>query len=290
MYYKNLSSYLRETYGSAVFKICIDGGFTCPNRDGTKGYGGCAFCGERGSGEHIRPGSISAQIERYFRRKRKAPKVIAYFQNFTNTYAPTDVLRNRFDEALCDDRIVILDVGTRPDCIDEERADLLAEYKSKVDIWVELGLHTSSDKTAERINRCYPSSDFTTAVNLLTSRGIKPIAHMVIGLPGENFDDVRRTLDFINAHPVFGVKIHSLYVIEGTQLASDYKSGKYTPITLETYADYAAYVLKNLRQDIVVHKITGDAPKDLLIAPSWNTDKNAIMNAINDRLKRLGTK
>lgn len=290
MYYNNFSGYLRKRYGCRVFKICIDGGFTCPNRDGTKGRGGCAFCGERGAGEHLCAGGIGEQVERYFRRERKAEKFIVYFQNFTNTYAPVSELMQKYDSALIDDRIVALAVGTRPDCVTSEVADLLAEYNKRLDTWVELGLHTASDKTAELINRCYESRRFTEAVGLLNERGIDAVAHIIIGLPGETRDDLDETLAFLSRHKLAGVKIHCLYVMDGTSLADAYRRGEYTPMTLDEYAEAAAYALAKLPPDMIVHKLTGDSPKDLLVAPAWNVRKDDILAAIRSVMKENGWK
>lgn len=289
MLYRNLSPYLIEKYGCRVFKICIDGGFTCPNRDGNCGRGGCIFCGERGAGEHIRKTSVRGQIDAYFRRERKAGKFIAYFQNFTNTYAPVPVLKERYDEALsADDRIAVLSVGTRPDCITEEIASLLASYKKRADVWVELGLQTANDQTADRIHRGYHREAFDRAVRLLNEYGLPVVAHVMIGLPGEGIGDVEKTVDYLNGYRLFGIKIHSLYVTKDTLLARMYERGEYAPISMQSYAEQAAAVIARLSPDVIVHKITGDAPKALLIAPEWNLDKNGILNRLNGVLKEKG--
>ena len=189
MLYRNLSSYLRERYGKRLDKICIDGGFTCPNRDGRCGVGGCIFCGERGAGEHIDPtASISEQVRNRLKKSNTGDVFVAYFQNFTNTYAPIEVLRERYDAALIDDRIKVLAIGTRPDCIDEDVCALLAEYAREREVWVELGLQTASDVTAEIINRGYKTEVFVRAMELLEKHGLKAVVHIMMGLPGESVE------------------------------------------------------------------------------------------------------
>lgn len=288
MDYISLSAHFKERYGGKLRKICIDGGFTCPNRDGTCGVGGCIFCGERGAGEHIEAGvDIGGQVRRYFENPKKAEGYIAYFQNFTNTYAPIPVLKKRYDDALIDERIKILSVGTRPDCINEEVSDLLASYKDRVDVFCELGLQTANDQTAQIINRGYKTDVFERAVKILAERGIEVVVHIMIGLPGEDKEDLKRTVELINSLPVSGIKIHSVYVMEGTALAEMTRAGEYTPISMEDYIERAVFVLSHIRRDIVVHRITGDCPPDLLVAPVWNKEKSRVINEIRARLAAL---
>ena len=288
MLYNNLSSYLKERYGKKIKKLCIDGGFSCPNRDGRCGVGGCIFCGERGAGEHIDPTLSIAEQVRTGLERGTGDGYIAYFQSFTNTYAPPSVLRERYDAALTDERIVALAIGTRPDCIDEEIAALIAEYKSRLDVWVELGLQTSSDKTAKRINRGYDGDTFERAMEILTRYGIPTVVHLIIGLPGEGDAELADTVDFINRFPLLGVKIHSLYVSEGTRLAEEYRRGEFTPISMDEYVERAVYVITHISPDITVHRLTGDCPKGMLVAPEWNVKKNEIIAAINARLASHG--
>ncbi|MCD8314527.1 MAG: TIGR01212 family radical SAM protein [Firmicutes bacterium] len=289
--YKTLKRTLFERYGCRVGKICIDGGFTCPNRDGKCGVGGCIFCGERGSGEHITEGTpIRSQVERFlsFPAAERYSLYIAYFQNFTNTYAPPEVLRSRFGEALIDERIRVLDIGTRPDCVDEERADVLADFKTeKLSVWCELGLQTSNDATAALINRGYKSERFTDAVKILRERGIDVVVHMIIGLPNETERDVDATVDFINAHDVSGVKIHSLYVMRGTALEKMYAEGRYTPMAMEYYVSAASRAISRLRPDITLHRVTGDCPRGLLVAPEWTTRKSEVISRINMTVEKM---
>jgi len=287
MLYKNLSGYFREKYGSRVKKICIDGGFSCPNRDGTCGTGGCIFCGERGAGDHIAPTlSVRAQVERALNGADSDGKFITYFQNFTNTYADPKTLKERYDAALIDGRIVALAIGTRPDCISEEIAELIASYKNRIDVWVELGLQSSSDKTAEIINRGYKTEIFDRAMKILEKHGIPVVAHIIIGLPGESLANVRETTEYLTRFSLFGLKIHSIYVMRGTRLEELYEASKYTPPTLDEYVESAAYVLSHVHPELVIHRLTGDCPKDLLVAPKWNADKHAIIEKINEYMKK----
>lgn len=285
--YKHLNKYLKDKFGERTLKICIDGGFTCPNRDGRVGYGGCAFCSERGSGEHIIADNISNQVKNYFTsyKAERANKFIAYFQNFTNTYDSIENLKMKYDAALIDDRIVALAIATRPDCISEDVCKLLKSYSERYYVWVELGLQTSNENTGKIINRCYTDEQFSAAVSLLNKYNIDVVTHIMVGLPGENFDDIKNTVNFINNHSIQGLKIHSTYVVKNTRLADMYFNGKYTPISLEYYLDCASYILTHISPDIIIHRVSGDAPKDLLIAPDWNLHKKWIINGLDKLLR-----
>ena len=285
--YKHLNKYLKDKFGERTLKICIDGGFTCPNRDGRVGYGGCAFCSERGSGEHIIADNISNQVKNYFTsyKAERANKFIAYFQNFTNTYDSIENLKMKYDAALIDDRIVALAIATRPDCISEDVCKLLKSYSEKYYVWVELGLQTSNENTGKIINRCYTDEQFSAAVSLLNKYNVDVVTHIMVGLPGENFDNIKNTVNFINNHSIQGLKIHSTYVVKNTRLADMYFNGKYTPISLEYYLDCACYILTHISPDIIIHRVSGDAPKDLLIAPDWNLHKKWIINGLDKLLR-----
>ena len=288
MLYNNFSSYLKKKYGGRISKICIDGGFGCPNRDGTCGMGGCIYCGERGAGEHIDPTlSIREQVNSALAADQRSDGLIAYFQNFTNTYAPINILKERYDSALISDRIVALAIGTRPDCIDDEIATLLASYSDRVDVWVELGLQSASDRTAELINRGYKTEVYRRAADILKSHGIPFVTHMIIGLPGENETDIENTVSLIN-ESAWGIKIHSIYVMEGTRLADMYRNGEYIPPSREEYVRLAAKTIASLREDMIVHRITGDCPDGMLVAPEWNRDKSRIIEEIRKTLERDG--
>ena len=287
--YYNLSEYFRQKYGSRLGKICIDGGFSCPNRDGRCGVGGCIYCGERGAGEHIdATGSIKEQVLSALDSGRPDGRYIAYFQNFTNTYAQVGVLKERYDAALIDERIVALAIGTRPDCIDEEVCRLIASYKKRCDVWVELGLQTANDKTAKIINRGYTLSCFENALKMLKKYAIPVVVHLIVGLPGESLDDVKQTADYISSLDIFGIKIHSIYVMKGTRLAKMYEAGEYEPPTLEEFVTGATYILTHINPETVVHRLTGDCPKDMLIAPLWNSDKHAVIAKITEKMEREG--
>jgi len=283
--YKHLNKYLKDKFGERTLKICIDGGFTCPNRNANSN--GCIFCSERGSGEHIKADDISTQVKNYFKsyKAERANKFIAYFQNFTNTYAPIDVLKAKYDAALIDDRIVALAVATRPDCINEDVCKLLKSYTPKYHVWVELGLQTSNESTGKLINRGYSNEQFTEAVKLLNKYNIDVVTHIMVGLPNENFEDIKNTVNFINSHNIQGLKIHSTYVVENTVLADMLHNGSYEPITLEYYLDCAAYILTHISPEIVIHRVSGDAPKDLLLAPDWNSHKKWIVNGLDKLLR-----
>ena len=285
--YKHLNKYLKDKFGERTLKICLDGGFTCPNRDGRVGYGGCAFCSERGSGEHIIADNISNQVKNYFTsyKAERANKFIAYFQNFTNTYDSIENLKMKYGAALIDDRIVALAIATRPDCISEDVCKLLKSYSEKYYVWVELGLQTSNENTGKIINRCYTDEQFSAAVSLLNKYNIDVVTHIMVGLPGENFDDIKNTVNFINNHSIQGLKIHSTYVVKNTRLADMYFNGKDTPISLEYYLDCASYILTHISPDIIIHRVSGDAPKDLLIAPDWNLHKKWIINGLDKLLR-----
>ena len=286
--YNHLNEFLKNKFGERVLKICIDGNFTCPNRDGKCGTGGCIFCGEAGSGEHLNSTkNIKNQVENYFKsyKASRANKFIVYFQNFTNTYDTIKNLKLKYDVALINEKIVGLAIATRPDCIDEDVAKLLNSYTDKYYVSVELGLQTSNDDTGKLINRGYNSEVFTNAVNLLRKYNIDVITHIMIGLPNETKEDLKNTIDFVNNHDIQGVKIHSTYVIKNTKLADMFFNGDYIPLTLEEYIDLACFAISNLRSDFIIHRISGDAPKDLLVAPEWNLHKKWIINGIDKELK-----
>ena len=287
--YNHLNTYYKNKFGERTLKICIDAGFTCPNRDGTLSNKGCIFCSKKGSGELIKFSNleITKQVQNFLNsyKGKRANKFIAYFQNFTNTYDSIQNLKSKYDSALIDDRIIGLSVATRPDCITEETANLLVSYSDNYNVSVELGLQTSNDKIGKLINRCYSSYQFTNAVKVLRKNNIEVIAHIMIGLPTETFEDIKNTVNFINNHDIQGIKIHSTYVVKNTVLEDMYYNNKYLPITLEYYLDNLAYVISHLRPDIIIHRISGDAPKDLLVVPKWNIHKKWVLNGFEKLLK-----
>ncbi len=287
--YNHLNKYLKEKFGERTLKICIDGGFTCPNRDGSKSTGGCIFCSEKGSGEHIKPAtSISEQVQNYFTsyKAERANKFIVYFQNYTNTYDKIENLKLKYDSALIDDRIVGLEIATRPDCINEDVAKLIKSYSKKYYVCVELGLQTANEKTGKLINRCYSNIDFTNAVNILNKYNIDVVTHIMIGLPSangqnESKEDLITTVNFLNHHNLQGLKLHSCYVVKNTKLEQLYEQGKYVPLTLNEYLGYCAYVITHISPKVIIHRVSGDAPKDLLAAPDWNLHKKWIINGLD---------
>ncbi|MBQ9906869.1 MAG: TIGR01212 family radical SAM protein [Oscillospiraceae bacterium] len=285
--YYTMNQLMHEHYGKKIRKICIDGGFTCPNRDGTCGFGGCTFCGERGAGEQLDASkTIRQQAEAVLQNAAPDSAWIVYFQNFTNTYAPVEVLRARYDEALIDDRIKVLDIGTRPDCITEEIADLLAEYAQKYEVWTELGLQTANDLTAKRINRGYDLQCFEKAVRILKSRGLPVIVHIILGLPGETIADIRNTVDVLNRCGIDGIKIHSLFIMKDTQLAKQYLRGEFEPISMQTYIEWAVDVLTHIPPDMVVHRITGNCLRDRLLAPDWIVQRDLMIVSIDRMMQK----
>ena len=296
--YKHLNTYLKELFGERTLKICIDGGFTCPNRDGKCGTSGCIFCSSKGSGELINSEpNISNQITQYFQtyRSKRANKFIAYFQNFTNTYNSVENLKKKYDSALIDDRIVALDIATRPDCINDDVAKLISSYMPKHKVFVELGLQTSNDNTAKIINRGYESSVFTDTVKILNKYNIPVICHIMVGLPNEqelikvdNFDVFKAivdTVNFINKHNISGLKIHSTYIIKNTVLNKLYEGNKYKPITYEEYMSNLTYIITHINPEIIVHRISADPPEDLLVAPEWCLHKKWVLNGLDKLLK-----
>lgn len=293
-HYKHLNTYLKELFGERTLKICIDGGFTCPNRDGKCGTSGCIFCSSKGSGELINSEpNISNQITQYFQtyRSKRANKFIAYFQNFTNTYNSIENLKKKYDSALIDDRIVALDIATRSDCITEDVAKLINSYMPKHKVFVELGLQTSNDNTAKIINRGYESSVFTDAVKILNKYNIPVICHIMVGLPTEqelikvdNFDVFKAivdTVNFINKHNISGLKIHSTYIVKNTVLNKLYEENKYKPITYEEYMSNLTYIITHINPEIIIHRISADPPKDLLVAPEWCLHKKWVLNGFD---------
>lgn len=286
--YVHLNTWLKNKFGERVLKICVDGGFSCPNRDGKCGVGGCIFCGESGSGKKRTRMTIKEQIENHLNSYRggRADKFVVYFQNFSNTYDSLSNLKRKYDEAVgASDKIVSLAVATRPDCIDEEIATLLQSYASKYYVQVELGLQTANDVTAKIINRGYDSKAFSKALEILERHNLDVVVHIMVGLPNETFEDLKQTVEFLNKHKISGIKIHSTYVTKGTALCEMFERGEYKPLELDDYLQSVVYVLTHIRRDVVIHRISGDAPKDELVAPLWNAHKKLVLNGV-DRIMR----
>ena len=292
MRYYSLNRYLRDRFGCSVAKISLDAGLSCPNRDGTLSDRGCIFCDEKGSGTGAaRAGlSLAGQLDRGLTGlKRRADKFIAYFQAFTNTYAPPERLREMWDLALAPENVVGLAVGTRPDCLPDETLDLLAGYAQEYEVWLELGLQSASDRTLTLINRGHTAADFTQAVSRVRGRGIKVLAHVILGLPEEGEQDVLSTAGFVADLGLDGVKIHSLYVSSGTELADMYWQGSFRCLSREEYVRLAVGFLENIPSGMVIHRLTGDPDPARLIAPEWSLDKHRTIAFIRQRLEEMDT-
>jgi radical SAM protein (TIGR01212 family) len=289
--YRDYNSYLREIFGERVQKIPLDAGFTCPNRDGTISRGGCIYCDCRGSGSGAmvqRGESLDEQIVRgmnWAGKKYGASKFIAYFQAFTNTYAPVAQLRDLYDRALNHEGMVGLSVGTRPDCLDEEILGLLAAYKEKVIVWLELGLQSAHDSTLLKINRGHDVACFDRAVAGARAKGLNVCAHVILGLPGENREMMMETARHLGDLAVEGVKIHALYVVEGTPLAEIHEHGEYRCLEWEEYADLLLDFLERLPPAMVIQRLTGDPMSAELVAPLWVREKTKTLNLIAKRFE-----
>lgn len=291
MEYYSLNRYLQDTFGQKVYKIALDGGFTCPNRDGTLDTRGCIFCSGAGSGEFAgnREDSITVQIEKGKERlkgKIKDGKYIAYFQAFTNTYAPVEKLRKLYDEAVSHPDIAVLSIATRPDCLSEEIILLLQEMNQRKPVWVELGLQTIHEKTAKYIRRGYPLSVYDEAVKRLREIGVQVIVHVILGLPKESIEDMKKTVSYIGKSGATGIKLQLLHVIKGTDLEMDYRQGKFRVLEMEEYINLVADCIALLPEDMVIHRITGDGDKTCLVAPDWSRDKKRVLNALNKAIRK----
>ena len=287
MYYRSLNAYLRETFGCKVYKLALSAGCTCPNRDGTLDTRGCIFCS--GSGEFAAPAvlPIAEQIVQAKRlvaaKARQDARFIAYFQDYTNTYAPTDTLKPLFTSAIDWPEVCALSIATRPDCLPQEILSLLSELQKKKPVWVELGLQTIHETTARYIRRGYPLSVFDNAVRQLKALDIHVVVHMILGLPGETPDMMVRTARYIGQSGADGIKLHLLHVLSGTDLAEEYAAGKFETMTLDAYISVLEECLRVLPREMVIHRMTGDGAKRSLIAPMWSADKKRVLNAINRR-------
>ena len=287
--YYSFSHYLKQTFGEKIHKVSINAGMSCPNRDGKIGRGGCIFCSIGGSGDFAGNvnNSITEQINQGIAGTTKfnANKYIAYFQAFTNTYAPIDYLTKIYEEAIAHEKISVVSIATRPDCLSDEVIDLIARLNKKKPVWVELGLQTIHEDTAEYIRRGYPLDCFHQAEKKLREKGITVIVHVIIGLPGEDKKKVLETIEYLNTMDIQGIKLQLLHVLEYTDMAKDYKARKFEVLSLEEYTDYVVSCIANLNPNIVIHRITGDGPKDILIAPLWSSRKMFVMNTIHHELK-----
>ncbi len=288
--YYSLDSYLKEAFGEKLYKLSLDGGMTCPNRDGKISYGGCIFCSGSGSGDFAaaRTGSTEAQL--YAAREKISAKFsdgryIAYFQSFTNTYADVSYLRELFMPVIKREDIAVLDIATRPDCLEDDKLQLIRELSSIKPVWVELGLQSSSDATAELINRGYPTKVYNKAVSDLHSAGAEVITHMIIGLPGEKRQDMLNTARYIAESGSDGIKLQLLHILRGTQLYSMYLQGSVSALSEEEYISLVCDIIAILPPGMVIHRLTGDGDRAILEAPLWSCNKRRVLNLINHELK-----
>ena len=286
--YLSLNRFLRDKFGEKTIKLSVDAGFTCPNRDGKLSTKGCIFCSSGGSGDFAgsRNLSITKQLEsqkELLSKKWSSAKYIAYFQAFTNTYAPVEVLRKKYEEAIGFNGVVALAVATRPDCITEEIALLLEELNKKVYVWAELGLQTSNEKSAEYINRGYKTS---SAVELLHKHGIDVVTHIIFGLPNETEEDMLKSVKFAVKSKTDGIKLQLLHVLENTPLGEIYKEKPFHVLTKEEYTDLVCRALEIIPNTIVIHRLTGDGNKNELIEPKWSLNKKDVLNTINKKLSK----
>lgn len=290
MEYLSFNKYLKDKFGQKVYKISLDGGFTCPNRDGKAGTRGCIFCSKGGSGDFAesREMSITEQIEngkKKVEKKIKSGKYIAYFQAFTNTYAPVEILRQKYEEAINHPDIVALSIATRPDCLGDDVLRLLDEMNKIKPVFVELGLQTIHQKSVKYIRRGYDLSVYDKAVRDLKKIGVNVVVHVILGLPNESENDMLETVKYVCESGANGIKLQLLHVIDGTDLAKDYEKGLFKTLKFDEYVNLIVKCVKIIPKDIVIHRLTGDGAKKDLIAPLWSADKKRVLNAINKALR-----
>lgn len=279
--YNSISSWLKNYFGEKTIKLALDGGFTCPNRDGTKGWGGCTFCSDHGAGEFA--STIEEQM-RLFSKKWPHAKYLAYFQNHTNTYGPVEELREKYLAALSHPAIEGLVIGTRPDCLSAPVLELLAEIQKQHFLWLELGLQTIHEETAQKINRCYPLSVFDEAMKNLEQLQIPAVVHLILGLPGETEEMMLDSIRYVSSKPgLFGLKLHLLNIVKGSSMEKDYADYQPFP-SLDAYVDFVVRALEIIPPQITIHRLTGDAPRPILISPPWSFQKRTILNRIQDQL------
>jgi radical SAM protein (TIGR01212 family) len=293
--YRDLNSYLKDRFGQRVQKITLDAGMTCPNRDGRLSTGGCLYCNARGSGTGAwgRGQSIPAQMETGMARLSRrygAARFIAYFQSFSNTYAPLTTLRELYEAALAPPQVVGLTIGTRPDCLEDEVLDLLAGYARDRLVWLELGLQSAQDATLARLNRGHDAACFRDAAIRAASRGLAVVAHVILGLPGEGPREMAATAEFLARLPVQGVKIHLLYVVKGSGLARLHEQGEYVCLTEAQYVSTVVDFIERLPPHLVIHRLTGDPHAEELAAPAWCLDKARVLKGIREEFLRRGTR
>ena len=292
--YYSLDYYLKQTFGEKIYRLSLNGGMTCPNRDGTLDSRGCIFCSTGGSGDFATAPALSvteqiAQAKERIRGKSNCKKFIAYFQAYTTTYAPVSYLRELFSEAICHPDIVALSIGTRCDCLPEDVLDLLTEFNKFKPVWVELGLQSIHDTTLQQIRSGFTYEQYLSAVDALKERNLTVITHLILGLPGETEEMMLASVDAVAHLPVDGVKLQLLHVLKHTDLALLYETNPFSVFSLEEYCDFVVTCIEHLPPEMVVHRITGDGPRSLLIAPLWSTDKKRVLNTIHKRFRERDT-
>lgn len=290
MEYLSFNKYLKDKFGQKVYKISLDGGFTCPNRDGKIDTRGCIFCSKGGSGDFAqnRNLSITEQIEsgkKIVEKKIKSGKYIAYFQAFTNTYAPVEILRAKYSEAINHPDIVALSIATRPDCLGDDVIELLDEMNKIKPVFVELGLQTIHSDSAKYIRRGYSLEVYNEAVKKLKNIGVNIVVHIILGLPNESEEDMLESVKYVCQSQIDGIKLQLLHVIDGTDLAKDYEKGLFKTLEFDEYVELIAKCVAIIPKNIVIHRLTGDGAKKDLIAPLWSADKKRVLNAINKALR-----
>ena len=289
--YYQFSEYLKERFGCKVYKVTIDAGFTCPNRDGHVGWGGCTYCNNKGFSANTRrePEPIREQVEQgmaFMRKRYKAEKFIAYFQAYTNTYAAVETLRAHYDEALAFEDIVALSIGTRPDCVPEPVLDLIAGYQATHEVWVEYGLQSIHDRTLQRVNRGHDYATFLDALARTRRRGLKICVHVILGLPGESHDDMMATARAVGKMDIDSLKIHLMHVLKDTPLEKDFLEGRFNALEFDEYISLVCDFLEYIPSRISIQRLTADGPRSILLAPKWANEKRRTLTAIDAELER----
>ncbi len=298
--YTSLSDYLKSEYGEKLYKLSLSSGCTCPTRDGSIAVGGCIFCSEGGSGDFaaktarkengaiVTPDELDVQIKDAKQRvskKAHADRFIAYFQSYTNTYGDLQALKELYTAAINRPDIAVLSVATRPDCLPDEVVGMLSDLNKIKPVWVELGLQTSNEASARYIRRAYKNGIYKDAVSRLNKAGIKVVTHIILGLPGETYDDMKASVDYAVSCGTWGLKLQLLHVLAGTDLEKDYRAAMFSVMSMDEYVSTVTSLVKTLPENIVMHRMTGDGPKNLLIAPLWSADKKRVINALNKALR-----
>lgn len=284
-YYYSLNEYLKEQYGHKIYKLALNSGMTCPNRDGLIDFRGCIFCSAGGSGDFATGLCDFDKAKEIIKDKYSGNDFIAYFQSFTNTYAPVSYLEQLYMPIIKRDDVRILSIATRPDCLSDECIELLDKLNKIKPVWIELGLQTIHERTARYIRRGYSLDVFENAVSRLNKIGIRPIVHMIIGLPGESHDEILQTAAYLSHMNISGIKLQLLHVLKNTDLATDYNNGCFKVLELDEYISIVADILQILPADMIIHRMTGDGPKNLLIAPLWSANKKNVLNSLNRYLR-----